>query len=107
VICGPTGVDEADPFNYNKLAAEQDNFYLRNGDIVLVPEEPTSTLWKTKRAGGMNLDGMLAIWSRRNGWRSCLRRAVDGGDQHHRLRPDIYRSTAEVLVDRQQIPRRS
>lgn len=25
------------PFNYNKLAGEQDNFYLRNGDIVLVP----------------------------------------------------------------------
>ena len=25
------------PFNYNKVAGEQDNFYLRNGDIVLVP----------------------------------------------------------------------
>ena len=25
------------PFNYNKVAAEQENFYLRNGDIVLVP----------------------------------------------------------------------
>jgi len=25
------------PFNYNKLAGEQENFYLRNGDIVLVP----------------------------------------------------------------------
>jgi polysaccharide biosynthesis/export protein len=24
-------------FNYNKLAGEQDNFYLRNGDVVLVP----------------------------------------------------------------------
>ena len=24
-------------FNYNKLAGEQENFYLRNGDIVLVP----------------------------------------------------------------------
>lgn len=25
------------PFNYNKLAGDQENFYLRNGDIVLVP----------------------------------------------------------------------
>jgi polysaccharide export outer membrane protein len=25
------------PFNYNKLTGEQENFYLRNGDIVLVP----------------------------------------------------------------------
>lgn len=25
------------PFNYNKVSAEQENFYLRNGDIVLVP----------------------------------------------------------------------
>jgi len=25
------------PFNYNKIAGEQENFYLRNGDIVLVP----------------------------------------------------------------------
>jgi len=25
------------PFNYNKVASGQENFYLRNGDIVLVP----------------------------------------------------------------------
>lgn len=25
------------PFNYNRVAGEQENFYLRNGDIVLVP----------------------------------------------------------------------
>ena len=25
------------PFNYNKVSADQENFYLRNGDIVLVP----------------------------------------------------------------------
>jgi polysaccharide biosynthesis/export protein len=25
------------PFNYNKVAGEQDNFYVRNGDVVLVP----------------------------------------------------------------------
>ncbi len=25
------------PFNYNKVTGEQENFYLRNGDIVLVP----------------------------------------------------------------------
>jgi polysaccharide biosynthesis/export protein len=25
------------PFNYNKVGAEQENFYLRNGDIVMVP----------------------------------------------------------------------
>lgn len=25
------------PFNYNKVVGEQENFYLRNGDIVLVP----------------------------------------------------------------------
>jgi polysaccharide export outer membrane protein len=25
------------PFNYNKIAGEQENFYLRNGDIILVP----------------------------------------------------------------------
>ena len=25
------------PFNYNKVGGEQENFYLRNGDIVMVP----------------------------------------------------------------------
>jgi polysaccharide export outer membrane protein len=25
------------PFNYNKLPGDQENFYLRSGDIVLVP----------------------------------------------------------------------
>jgi polysaccharide export outer membrane protein len=25
------------PFNYNKVAVEQENFYVRNGDIVMVP----------------------------------------------------------------------
>ena len=25
------------PFNYNKIGGEQENFYLRNGDIILVP----------------------------------------------------------------------
>lgn len=25
------------PFNYNRIAGEQENFYLRNGDIILVP----------------------------------------------------------------------
>jgi len=25
------------PFNYDKVSGEQENFYLRNGDIVLVP----------------------------------------------------------------------
>ncbi len=25
------------PFNYNKIVGEQENFYLRNGDIILVP----------------------------------------------------------------------
>jgi polysaccharide biosynthesis/export protein len=25
------------PFNYNKVGSEQENFYLRNGDIVVVP----------------------------------------------------------------------
>jgi polysaccharide export outer membrane protein len=25
------------PFNYNKVAGEQENFYVRNGDVVLVP----------------------------------------------------------------------
>jgi polysaccharide biosynthesis/export protein len=25
------------PFNYNKVPGEQENFYLRNGDIILVP----------------------------------------------------------------------
>lgn len=25
------------PFNYNKVGAEQENFYLRNGDVVVVP----------------------------------------------------------------------
>ena len=25
------------PFNYNRVAGEQENFYLRNGDIILVP----------------------------------------------------------------------
>jgi polysaccharide biosynthesis/export protein len=38
VILRPEGATmKRIPFNYNKLAGEQENFYLRNGDIVLVP----------------------------------------------------------------------
>jgi polysaccharide export outer membrane protein len=38
VILHPEGTTmKRIPFNYNKLAGEQENFYLRNGDIVLVP----------------------------------------------------------------------
>jgi len=25
------------PFNYNKVGSDQENFYLQNGDIVMVP----------------------------------------------------------------------
>jgi len=25
------------PFNYNKIGSDQENFYLRNGDVVVVP----------------------------------------------------------------------
>jgi polysaccharide biosynthesis/export protein len=38
VILHPDGTTmKRIPFNYNKLTGEQENFYLRNGDIVLVP----------------------------------------------------------------------
>ncbi len=38
VILQPDGTTmKRIPFNYNKIAGEQENFYLRNGDIVLVP----------------------------------------------------------------------
>ena len=38
VILQPEGATmKRIPFNYNKIAGEQENFYLRNGDIVLVP----------------------------------------------------------------------
>jgi len=38
VILHPDGATmKRIPFNYNKVAGEQENFYLRNGDIVLVP----------------------------------------------------------------------
>ena len=38
VILHPEGTTmKRIPFNYNKVAGEQENFYLRNGDIVLVP----------------------------------------------------------------------
>ena len=38
VILRPEGTTiKRVPFNYNKLAGEQENFYLQNGDIVLVP----------------------------------------------------------------------
>ena len=38
VILRPEGATmKRIPFNYNKLSGEQENFYLRNGDIVLVP----------------------------------------------------------------------
>ena len=38
VILHPDGTTmKRIPFNYNKLTGEQANFYLRNGDIVLVP----------------------------------------------------------------------
>src|SRR2546427_9272331 len=38
VILHPEGATmKRIPFNYNKVAGEQENFYLRNGDIVLVP----------------------------------------------------------------------
>jgi polysaccharide export outer membrane protein len=38
VILRPEGLTmKRIPFNYNRLAGDQENFYLRNGDIVLVP----------------------------------------------------------------------
>jgi len=38
VILRPAGTTmKKIPFNYNKLAGAQENFYLQNGDIVLVP----------------------------------------------------------------------
>ena len=38
VILRPEGATmKRIPFNYNKVSGEQENFYLRNGDIVLVP----------------------------------------------------------------------
>ena len=38
VILQPEGATmKRIPFNYNKLSGEQENFYLRNGDIILVP----------------------------------------------------------------------
>jgi polysaccharide biosynthesis/export protein len=38
VILHPEGATmKRIPFNYNKVAGEQENFYLRSGDIVLVP----------------------------------------------------------------------
>ena len=38
VILRPEGTTmKRIPFNYNRVAGEQENFYLRNGDIVLVP----------------------------------------------------------------------
>jgi polysaccharide biosynthesis/export protein len=38
VILRPEGTTmKRIPFNYNKVTGEQENFYLRNGDIVLVP----------------------------------------------------------------------
>src|SRR2546422_8371905 len=38
VILRPEGATmKRIPFNYNKVAAEQENLYLSNGDIVLVP----------------------------------------------------------------------
>jgi polysaccharide export outer membrane protein len=38
VILHPEGATmKRIPFNYNRIAGEQENFYLRNGDIVLVP----------------------------------------------------------------------
>jgi polysaccharide export outer membrane protein len=38
VILHPEGTTmKRIPFNYNKLTGEQENFYLRSGDIVLVP----------------------------------------------------------------------
>ena len=38
VILRPEGATvKRIPFNYNKLAGAQENFYLQNGDIVLVP----------------------------------------------------------------------
>ena len=54
---------------------------------------------------GMNLDGMLAIWSRRK-WLAILAFAVPltAAISIIAFVPNIYRSTAEVLVDRQQIP---
>jgi polysaccharide export outer membrane protein len=38
VILRPEGTTmKRIPFNYNKLTEKQENFYLRNGDVVLVP----------------------------------------------------------------------
>jgi succinoglycan biosynthesis transport protein ExoP len=57
------------------------------------------------RSSGMNLDGVLAIWSRRK-WLAILAFAVPltAAISIIAFVPNIYRSTAEVLVDRQQIP---
>jgi protein tyrosine kinase modulator len=60
---------------------------------------------EAKSGSGMNLDGVLAIWSRRK-WLAILAFAVPLTAAFSIIAfvPNIYRSTATVLVDRQQIP---
>ena len=60
---------------------------------------------EARSGSGMNLDGVLAIWSRRK-WLAILAFAVPLTAAFSIIAfvPNIYRSTATVLVDRQQIP---
>src|SRR5262245_43627121 len=60
---------------------------------------------EARSGSGMNLDGGLAIWSRRK-WLAILAFAVPltAAISIIAFVPNIYRSTATVLVDRQQIP---
>ena len=54
---------------------------------------------------GSGLDGLLAVWSRRK-WLGVLVFAIPVSAAVSLLTflPNIYRSTATVLVDRQQVP---
>ena len=54
---------------------------------------------------GAGIERLRAAWSGGSGSRCSLRAAVVGGDHaSSSLPPDLYRSTATVLVERQQVP---
>src|SRR5881409_3503687 len=68
-------------------------------------ESPRSARMAEETAKGAGLDGLLAVWSRRK-WLAILAFVFPMSAAASLLAflPNIYRSTATVLVDRQQVP---
>src|SRR2546426_3764804 len=100
---------DADPFQL------QQGHWRRAGELLpperrhrpgaVRAESPRSARMAEETAKGAGLDGLLAVWSRRK-WLAILAFVFPMSAAASLLAflPNIYRSTATVLVDRQQVP---